>query len=83
MGVLLALLVGVVGFFAVPASPALADEHPQLEVRINAVSPALIDPTDEGQLVTITGTVTNTSARDMRYVNVHFWRSQEAADGPR
>lgn len=81
MGVLLALLVGVVGFFAVPASPALADEHPQLEVRINAVSPALIDPTDEGQLVTITGTVTNTSARDMRYVNVHFWRSRQPLTG--
>ncbi len=75
----MALTVALAGFFFLPAS-AQAEPSPLLEVRIDAVTPAVIDPGNSDQVVEISGTVRNPTDVGMRYVNVHFWRSDQPLD---
>ncbi|MDF1487500.1 DUF6049 family protein [Tessaracoccus caeni] len=76
-GALLALAIGLLGFFLSPSVLARADETQPLDVRIESIAPTIIDPTKPDQVVEVSGTVTNASETNMRYVNVHFWRSQQ------
>lgn len=72
----MAATMALAGFFSL-LPDARADSAPLLEVQIDAVDPAVIDPSDKDQVVEISGTVRNASDVDMRYVNVHFWRSDQ------
>lgn len=75
----MALIVALAGFLFTPVF-AQAEPSPLLEVQIDEVTPAVIDPTNRDQVVEISGTVHNASNTDMRYVNVHFWRSDQPLD---
>lgn len=83
---LAALAVAVLGSPVLLTAPPAAAAEPEswARVSIDAVSPALPDPDDPAQEVTISGRVTNTSDVELSNLQVAYWRSLdpiESAEG--
>ncbi|SDL09832.1 DUF6049 family protein [Tessaracoccus oleiagri] len=53
--------------------PARADEGPQGRVQITTVTPARIDPADAEDIVTISGTFTNTTGLPLAWASAELW----------
>lgn len=69
----LATLLLALAVLAVPPA-ALAQGDDYIDVQIQAVSTPVIDVTDAGQVVEITGTITNTSTIEVSWLSVDLWR---------
>lgn len=59
------------------APQAAAQNDARVAVAIDSISTPIIDTSDPEQIIRLSGTVTNTSETDLRYLSVHFWRSVE------
>lgn len=72
----LAALLVTAGTLLTPAT-AQAETGGLLDVTITDISRPLLDLAEPDAVVQLSGTLINTSASRISYVNVHFWRSQD------
>ncbi|PIE21755.1 MAG: hypothetical protein CSA64_00340 [Arachnia propionica] len=64
------------------APPAWADTDECLDIEIAGLSPAMIDPTQPDQRITLVGSVTNSCAVGVNYAAVNFWVDQAPIQSP-
>lgn len=67
----------LLGGLALPVSPAQADEQSDVTVDIDEVSPAIIDTDAPDDVITVSGTVTNNTDQELRYLVVQIWSSAD------
>lgn len=65
----MALTLALLGF----GSPARADDAPQGRLQITTVTPARIDPANTDDIVTISGSFTNTTGVPLTFVTAELW----------
>lgn len=77
--VLAVLLVLSLANFAVPSH---AQDPLEVDIEITSVSQPVIDVSKPDQVITISGTLTNTSDQELRWVGAHIWRSEDPIETP-
>ncbi|MFT4165505.1 MAG: DUF6049 family protein [Microlunatus sp.] len=77
------LLLALPLLLVVATTPAAHAEEPEswAKISIDAVRPALPDPADRNQSITLSGRITNTSDIELSNLQIAYWRSLDPIQG--